>query len=105
MNLLSGILNTQVTLASRKATPSTYGHYTYNTPATYSAHEKQQTEVLRSPDGEEILSHMTVYLESSATPQLTDQLVLSDGSTPRMIDIQEVKDHRYVRHHWKVRCE
>ena len=105
MSVLSRYLDVNVTLATIQGTPSTYGYHAFNTPVTYSAHVIDTSDIIRTPDGEELLSHTAVYLESSANPNLTDQLVLDDGSTPRIIDIQEVKNHRNTRHHWKVRCE
>lgn len=82
-----------------------YGSPTHGADATYNGRYMQMNELVRTTDGEEIISTGQLYVDSNYSPNVLDKVILADGSTPKILQAQESKDNKNNTYYWKLSLE
>jgi len=82
-----------------------YGSPTHGSDATYNGRYMQYNEMVRTVDGEEKISTGQLYVDNDYTPNVLDKVTLADGSTPKILQIQESKDRHNNTFYWKLNLE
>lgn len=80
-----------------------YGTPMYGTPATYKAHLSYRRTRVRTADGAEVYSTLSVWLNTTDTIDAHDRITLPDGTTPQIIAVERSYDEKGL-HHVKVLC-
>lgn len=87
------------------ASVNAYGAYTYGTAVTHKARVQGKATIVTRTNGEEVVSHVTVYL-ASASVGPKDRLTLPapfSPTQPGILDVQYVSDDT-GHHHTVVLC-
>lgn len=82
-----------------------YGSPTHGADATYNGRYMQMNELVRTTDGEEVISTGQLYVDNDYSPNQLDKVTLADGSTPKILQIQESKDRDNTTFYWKLSLE
>lgn len=78
-----------------------YGKPTYGTGVSYTARVTFKDRWVRRSDGTEVLSKGVVWIGATPTVKVDDQLTLSDGSSPPILQADTISDEDGP-HHVKV---
>jgi hypothetical protein len=71
-----------------------FNNPTYGTPVTHKCLLTEQNQMVRSFQGEEVVSNTVVYLDAPARPELApeSQITLPDGRQPPILSISRYSD-------------
>ncbi len=94
---LTHLLTDTVQVAPRTGTTS-YGEASYGPPQSYPARVVRRTRMVRTPDGEERLSAVTVYLADDYGITPDAQLTLPDGTQPPLLNTASYPHPTYGRY-------
>jgi len=79
-----------------------YGKPTYAAGTDYDARVTERDQKITDFNGQEIIARGEVWINGTPTIDPQDQLVLPDGSTPRIVAVRRVADDDGSWHHTKV---
>jgi hypothetical protein len=84
-------MSATITIASASSVDN-YGNPTFGSTTAYSAREVYRNQLVKTPDGQESVSRGVVWLYGAPDVNITDQLTLSDASTPRILTQEKFTD-------------
>ena len=94
---LADMMPDTVTL-STVASRDDYGVPTYNTGVEFVARVVRRHRLVRTVDGDEVISTAQVWIAGCPTISPDDQIELSDGSTPPILAVEKFQDENGPSH-------
>ena len=93
-------LNEAITIAPSTGTDG-HGYHGHETAVPLKSLLIDKSRLIQTPEGKEVVSSSRVYVEKKWNdPKVTDKITLEDGSTPLIVQINKVKNHRNVINHY-----
>jgi hypothetical protein len=102
---LASLCNQRVSIESCLSQDA-YGNPIYGSAVEYWARVVAQNRVVRSVRGEEVVSNVTVYVNSTSTFSVNDRITLPSGYSPQCPQIIRVSKPRGESspHHTAIYC-
>lgn len=98
------LLQETVTIKAQTGTDA-WGKPTFDAGTDYDARVQEQREVVKTTEGQEVLSTVQVYINGDATVGPNSQVTLPDGRQPDIITIRKPKSASGTVHHTKISLE
>jgi len=98
-------LLTQTVTVKPKTGRGGYGKKTVGTAVTYPARVTKKQRLVRSADGTEQMSRGFVRLDGNAVVNPQDEITLPDGTTPKILAVEEHRDDAGAIHSIRVFLE
>ena len=80
-----------------------YGKPTYGSPQTYAVREEFGIRKVVDATGADRVSRTRLFFDNNVTLDLRDQITLSDGTTPPILEVKPVHAANGPLHHYEVR--
>lgn len=94
-----GLMNSTITVKTLTGLSADgYGDETYSTGTTYRARIVEKAHKVYTSPGVEEVANMLVYIASTSTFAPSSQIVMPDGSIPRLMQLDAFPDQDGIHH-------